>query len=280
MPRVPRVRLGLIGGSGTFALDFPDALGVEGARSVERDLVFATPWGDSPPFRRAVLPGGEEFLACRMHGWRPGVARRAASLQVFWVLREAGVARVVAEGGVGSIDPSLAPGDLVIPDDYLDWTSRRDASLSDDWLLVMRDPLCPELRGLLAHEARRRIDRGRLVERAVAAVTDGRHFESRAEIRALAGMGAQVVGQSLAPEVYLAREIGACYARIEQVVNRAEGVGEDWEHAELEAMFHGRAGFVGRLLVEVLGRVPVERACGCAGLRKPTLLRHDPGSPA
>lgn len=45
----------------------------------------------------------------------------------------------------------------------------------------------------------------------VYAVTDGRHFESPAEVAMLKGH-ADIVGQSLCPEVYLAREISVCYA--------------------------------------------------------------------
>lgn len=276
MAAIPRARLALIGGSGTFALDFPGALADSGVRVLARDLLFSTPFGDAPPMRHVALENGETFLTCRMHGWRPGVTRRAASQQIFWVFREAGVERIVAEGGVGAIDPELAPGDLVVPDDYLDWSLRRDVSLTDDWLLVMRDPLCRKLRELLAQRAGSRPLRGRVRDGGIYAVTDGRHFESRAEVRALAGQGAQVVGQSLAPEIYLAREIGACYAGIHQVVNRAEGVGEDWEHDELREIFHGRAEFMGRLLLDVLRRIPRDNSCSCASLRKPTLIRHDP----
>ena len=59
-----------------------------------------------------------------MHGWRPGVTRRAASQQVFWVFREAEVERILAEGGVGSMREDMAPGDVFIPDDYIDWLNR------------------------------------------------------------------------------------------------------------------------------------------------------------
>ena len=64
-----------------------------------------------------------------MHGWRSGVARGRASQQIFWVLREAGVRTILAEGGVGSLREDLTPGDLVIPHDYIDLSLRKDVSL-------------------------------------------------------------------------------------------------------------------------------------------------------
>ena len=50
-----------------------------------------------------------------MHGWRRGVKRADASLQMFWVFAEAGVRKVIADGGVGSLNHLLDPRDVVIP---------------------------------------------------------------------------------------------------------------------------------------------------------------------
>ena len=266
---------GFIGGSGTFSHDFPGNLSSTLFRQADVNRVFSTPFGESPPFTLLHHAEGQSILACRMHGWRSGVSRRAASQQVFWVFRQAGVRRVFAEGGVGTIHHDWSPGTVVVPDDYLDWSCRRDTSLSDDYLLVMRDPLCPSLRRLLVRTARSRFPASSVVNGGVYAVTDGRHFESRAEVRALTLLGADVIGQSLAPEVYLAREIGACYAGIHQVVNRAEGVGEDWSHKELKAIFHERAPVIRELMIQVLGSPPAQGDCSCRSLRKETLIRPE-----
>jgi len=257
-------------------LDFPPAFLKSKVAIMAEGLVFSTPFGHSPPFKLLRLADGRLLLSCLMHGWRPGISRRSASQQIFWVFREAGVRRVVAEGGVGSIREHYTPGDIVIPDDYIDWSCRRDTCLGDGYLLIMRDPLCPEIRGSLASSARRTLSSGRVIEGGVYAVTDGRHFESRAEVRALGILGADVIGQSLAPEVYLAREIGACYAGVHQVVNRAEGVGDDWSHEELADIFTRRAPTVAEILVEACLSLPASESCHCRELRKETLLRMPP----
>ena len=90
---MPAATRAIIGGSGSQAADFPGDLH-PGARVVERDLVFATPWGDSPPFTLFELDG-LRALHTRMHGWRPGVSRGRASRQVFSVLHRAGVRRIL-----------------------------------------------------------------------------------------------------------------------------------------------------------------------------------------
>ena len=93
---------------------------------VDRDLVFKTPYGTSPPFLLFETAGGRRALTVRLHGWRSGVARGTASRQVFWVLAQAGVKKIFSEAGVGSLNPLLDPRDIVIPDDFVDLTTHRD----------------------------------------------------------------------------------------------------------------------------------------------------------
>ena len=89
---------------------------------------------------------GETVLTVRMHGWRAGVRRADASRQIFWVFEQAGVRNVLVEGGVGVINSDFALRDFIIPDDYIDFSMRKDVSLSDKYLLIMRDPVCPDSR--------------------------------------------------------------------------------------------------------------------------------------
>lgn len=266
---VPRADFAVIGGSGTFAADFPE--GFCGAEVLAAGMVFGTPFGESPPLK-LFAAGGKKVLTVKMHGWRRGVTRAQASRQLFWVLREAGVKKIIAEGGVGAVNHLLKPRDIVLPTDYLDFSLRRDVGLSDDYLLAMRQAVCPRIKKALQEAAAK--EYGRVFDRGIYAVTDGRHFESRAEVAMLRMLGADVVGQSMCPEVYLAREIGACYGRLDIVVNYAEGVVEDWSHEELKDIFYTEGKKIGRVLLEALGNLDLSQECGCAGLRYPTLLKE------
>jgi 5'-methylthioadenosine phosphorylase len=273
MSTVPTCEYAVIGGSSTFSLAFPDDVGDKETRVIEEGLVFETSFGQSPPFTLFELKG-RKVIACRMHGWSKGVTRASASKQVFWVFREAGVKKIIAEGGVGCISPKLKVRDLVIPDDYIDFSLRRDVSLSDDYLLIMREPLCPALRTLLK-KAAEEAGSSQVHHGGVYAVTDGRHFESKAEVTVLLKLGADMVGQSLAPEVYLAREIGACYAGIYQVVNYAEGIRDKWDYEEFREIFSSEAKKIGGIILRTLNYLsdPLP-PCACQSLRKPTLLKE------
>ncbi len=266
---IPLAEKGFIGGSSTFSLEFPDDLDLPYVKTLDRTS-FETPFGRSPEFT-LFLVDEEPVLTVRMHGWRDGVSRANASQQVFWVFEQAQVKTVFAEGGVGSIRKDLAMRQLFIPDDYIDLSLRKDVKLSDKYLLVMRDPFCPELTSIL-EKAAVGFEPDRRIGKGVYAVTEGRHFESRAEVRMIEKIGGDVVGQTVCPEVYLAREIGACYAGIYLVVNRAEGVGEDWEHEELKEIFYKEAPTIGGIIIKAL-RTKRSISCNCGKLRKETLLK-------
>ena len=268
---IPRADYAVVGGSGTLSSDFPRNLPDEDVKILEDNLYFETPYGKSPSMRLFCV-GEKRVLTVRMHGWRSGVTRADASRQVFWVFREAGVKRIISEGGVGTVNKLLDLRDFIIPDDYLDLSVRKDVMLDGRYLLVMRDALCPEMREALIKATKKRFT-GRVFTRGTYAVTDGRHFESPAEVAMMSGH-ADIVGQSIAPEVYLAREIGACYAGLYFTVNYGEGIRKAWSHHDMADIFYDDAPMIGEIILETIRTVAADdRHCECLSLRKETLLK-------
>jgi 5'-methylthioadenosine phosphorylase len=273
---IPAATFGICGGSGTLSFEFPAALDDERVTVLAEDLVFDTPFGRSPTFTHFEVAGEDgprRALAVKMHGWRRGVKRADASLQVFWVFHEAGVKKVLADGGVGSLNHLLDPRDVVLPTDFIDLTVKQDIYVRGDHLLIMRKPICPALHERLFAAASPVFDR--VFRRGTYLVTDGPRFESVAEVDYMKRLGGDIIGQSLAPEVFLARDIGACYAGIYMVVNYGEGVVREWEHAELSQIFFDESAAVARCVLDAVATAPVEQeSCGCMELRKPSLLRY------
>ena len=269
--KIPQADYAVVGGSGTLSSNFPANLPDEDVTILADDLHFDTPYGQSPAFRLFSV-GEKKVLTCRMHGWRSGVTRADASRQVFWTFREAGVKRIISEGGVGTVNKLLDLRDFIIPDDYLDLSVRKDVMLDGRYLLIMRDALCPEMRQALIESTKKRFD-GRVFIRGTYAVTDGRHFESPAEVAMMNGQ-ADIVGQSIAPEVYLAREIGACYAGLYFTVNYGEGIRAKWSHQDMADIFYDDAPMIGAIILETIRNVDADdRHCECLSLRKETLLK-------
>lgn len=272
---IPKVTLAIIGGSSTLSINFPEDLKRDDVIVLKDNLKFSTPYGESPSFK-LIKVNGNEILTCKMHGWRPGITTRAiASKQVFWVFQQAGVKKIVAEGGVGSINRLLNLRDIVIPDDYIDHSMRQDVGFNGPHLMVMRDPICPEISSALKNSSEVHLmeTERKVFNRGVYVNTDGRHFESRAEVQMFKTWFADIVGQSIAPEVYLAREIGACYAGVYMVVNFAEGIIKDWEHSELKEIFYNESETIGNILLDTIKKLPHhQEGCKCKTYRKNTLL--------
>ena len=269
--KIPAAAYAVVGGSGTLSSNFPANLPDEDVEILADNLRFDTPYGESPAMRLFRV-GEKRVLTVKMHGWRSGVTRADASRQVFWVFREAGVKRIISEGGVGTVNKLLDLRDFIIPDDYLDLSVRKDVMLDGRYLLVMRDALCPEMRKALIAATKKRFD-GRVFTRGTYAVTDGRHFESPAEVAMMNGH-ADIVGQSICPEVYLAREIGACYAGLYFTVNYGEGLKEKWSHKDMADIFYDDAPMIGEIILETIRTIDAEEHhCECQSLRKETLLK-------
>lgn len=211
--------IAIIGGSG---LDRFDELWV-----LERSCI-KTSWGPtSGPLTRGTLNGVEVIFLPRhgdMHQLPPHRINYRANIAA---LKEFGVTRVIAVNAVGAIDQAIAVGDLVVPDQLIDYTWGRAHSFYDAEEAVLRHidftwPFTQSLRQqLLACAA----SCGLAVrDGATYAVTQGPRLETAAEIRKLAGDGCHLVGMTSMPEAALAREAGLAYASLALAVNSAAGM--------------------------------------------------------
>ena len=271
---VPAAEFGICGGSGSLSFDFPAALDDARVTVLGEGLEFDTPFGRSPAFTHFRVHGdrgSRDALAIRMHGWRRGVKRGDASLQAFWVFHEAGVRKVIADGGVGSLNHLLDPRDVLIPNDFIDLSVKQDIYVRGDHLLIMRQPVCPDLAAHL-HAGACEASFPRVFQRGTYLVTDGPRFESVAEVDYMKRLGGDVIGQSLAPEVFLARDIGACFAGIYIVVNYGEGVVRQWEHAEMKSIFFDESRAIASIVLDTVAAADLAADCGCMEHRKPSML--------
>ncbi|MDO9107768.1 MAG: MTAP family purine nucleoside phosphorylase [Coriobacteriia bacterium] len=270
---IPHAEFGICGGSGSLSFAFPAALDDPRVELIAEDLHFDTPFGQSPAFTHFAVTGPHgrrEALAIKMHGWRRGIKREDASLEAFWVFHEAGVRKIIADGGVGSLNHLLDPRDVMVPNDFIDLTVKQDIYVRGDHLLIMRQPICPDLASHLYAGASERFSR--VFARGTYLVTDGPRFESVAEIDYMKRLGGDVIGQSLAPEVFLSRDIGACYAGVYIVVNYGEGVVKEWEHAEMKSIFFDESESIARIVLDVIADADLHVSCGCSELRRPSML--------
>ncbi|RIY00249.1 S-methyl-5'-thioadenosine phosphorylase [Aureimonas flava] len=187
-----------------------------------------------------------------------------------WALRELGVESIISQNAIGSVNPAIRPGDIVISDDFLDRTRARPQSLfdgSDCWVRVdFTDPFCPRLRADLIAAAKAHSER--VIERGVFVCTEGPRFETPAEIRAFQREGGDIVGTPMVPEVVFAREAEMCFASIAPVINFGAGMAPAVVHFGPGSMndTYYRGGLhdlIERTLIAAIGSVSPDRTCNC-----------------
>jgi 5'-deoxy-5'-methylthioadenosine phosphorylase len=221
--------LAIIGGSGLTRLS---------TLAVAHREVVRTPYGEpSSALVFGQLAGRDVvFLARHGHGHTipPHRVNYRANL---WALKHRGVDTILAVASVGAIASDCAPGDLVLPDQLIDYTSGREGTFFDgeDRSVVHVDfthPYSAELRerclvaaraaGLPVHDG------------GVYGAVSGPRLETAAEIDRMERDGATLVGMTGMPEAVLARELGIAYAVIAVIVNHAAGRGESAQTVSIE----------------------------------------------
>jgi 5'-methylthioadenosine phosphorylase len=201
--------IGIIGGTG-----LGDAL----AEHLE-DVEFCdieTPFGE-PSTAICVGKLGEKQIAFlnrhgKGHKLSPSEVPFAANI---FALKKLGVHTVIGSGAVGSLREAIAPGDLVIVDQLIDKTFKRQNSFFEGYGAVHcegAEPVCGRVREILADTAKG-IDIKTHPEGTYVCM-EGPQFSTRAESLMHRAWGGDLIGMTAMPEAKLAREAQICYGLI------------------------------------------------------------------
>lgn len=250
-------KLGIIGGSGLYALD-----ALEDARWV----TVESPWGEPSD---AVLTGhiGDVELAFlprhgRGHVVPPHLLNARANIDV---LKRLGCTDVLAVSAVGSLQEDFAPGEFVAVDQFIDRTKGRPSTFFESGMVAhvpMADPVCPRLTGLAVAAARAA---GAVVhEGATYLAMEGPQFSTRAESLLYRSWGCGVIGMTACPEAKLAREAELPYALLAMVTDydcwrpSDSGAG-DVDVAEIIRVMHANAEIARAAVVALVRSLPAVR---------------------
>lgn len=203
--------VGIIGGTGIYEI-------VEMGSDLERK-VLQTPYGKSPEMIVFNLHGNEVVFMSRHsvgHAYPPHMINYPANI---WALKTMGVESIIATNAVGSMYQSIKPGDLVVPNDFLDFTRLRKNTFYDERTVHVdvTEPYCPQIRGILNRS-------GKVLNEGIYVCTEGPRFETGAEVQMYRQLGGTVVGMTGLPEAVLARELEMCYASVCTVSNYAASI--------------------------------------------------------
>ena len=244
--------LGIIGGTGLAQIN---------CLQITRREIARTPYGEaSQPIIFGNLAGAQVVFLAR-HGAGHTIPPHAVNYRAnIWALHAAGVKNLLAIATVGGITSNLKAGDIVLPDQIIDYTHGRKTTYHDGIELPVKhidftEPYSAQLRQICM-QAASNINQP-LLENGVYACVQGPRLETAAEINRLERDGATLVGMTGMPEAALARELGLHYAALCPVVNQAAGRGESSNGINFASISENLAHTMQRIctLIEEIARV-------------------------
>jgi len=204
------VKIGIIGGSG---LDNPDIL--KDAEDIDVDTLYGKP---SSPLKIGKIHDIDVVLIARHgreHTIPPTQINFRANIQA---LKDQGCSHILATTACGSLREKIDRGDLVILDQFIDFTRLRKISFFEKFTpgdmkhTPMADPYSEELRNILIETA---MELNIKHHKTGTVVTiEGPRFSTRAESKMFRIWGADVINMSIATETILANEAGIPYAAV------------------------------------------------------------------
>jgi 5'-methylthioadenosine phosphorylase len=260
-------RVGVIGGSGLYQ--------IEGLQHV-KELDLSTPFGKpSDKFIQGSL-GETELLFLPRHGrghrWLPTEINFRANI---FGMKKLGVERIISVSAVGSLQEKIAPGHVVIPDQFIDRTTQRVSTFFGKGLVAhvsLADPFCKELSAELAKAA---TTVGATIHQSGTYLCmEGPQFSTRAESHLYRGWGADIIGMTNLQEAKLAREAEICFATLALATdydcwNESAG---DVEIDHVLAVLQQNVNLAKKTIGQVIENLSRARSCSCASALKTAII--------
>ena len=246
-------KIGMIGGSGLEKLNIFDN---------PEEIEMQTPYGNpSSSFLKGVCNNNEIYILSRhgrSHSIPPTQVNNRANIQAF---KQLACDCIFATTACGSLREEIERGDIVIPDQFIDFTVHRIKTFYDTFIpgqlghSAMPDPFSEKLRKLLIETATEL--QLKFHPKGVVVTIEGPRFSTRAESNMFRLLGADVINMSIAPEAALANEAGIPYAAIALSTDydswKQDEVPVTWE--DVLKVFEENVKNVTNLMVHALAKV-------------------------
>jgi len=247
-------KIAIIGGTG---LDDPKFF------KKEREFKIKTPFGfPSAPIEIGDFWGKKVAFLARhgeKHQFPPHKVPQRANL---WALKKLGVERIIGICAVGSLKENFKPGDIVIPDQFIDFTKKREYTFYDYKAVhvSLADPFCENLRSLFFNEAKKA--KIPIHKTGTYFCIEGPRFSTRAESKFFRNF-ADIIGMTLIPEVILAKEQAMCYLSLAAVTDYDVWAEHPVSAGEVHKTMKSNLDKVKKLLEFTIPKIGEKRNCLC-----------------
>ena len=261
--------LGIIGGSGLY--QFPELVEVD---TLEIDTPYGKP--SSPIVVGKLIGKTVAFLA--RHGLGHCIPPTEVNYRAnIYALKSLGINQVVSISACGSLRDDYSPGDIIIPDQLVDFTRSRERSFFGKGLVVhigVADPFCPNLSSMLYDAV---INTGVSTKKGGTLITiEGPRFSTKGESNLYRAWGMSIIGMTASPEAFLAREAEMCYSTMAHVTDY-----DVWHIAE-EAVsvdmvvktLMKNTSIAQKAIKNLVENLPYDTSCSCKNALKDAIITN------
>ena len=241
-----------------------------------REIAVQTPFGKpSDKLVRGRL-GNAELIFLPRHGRGHRLLPTEVNFRAnIFALKKLGVERIISVSAVGSLQENIAPGHLVIPDQFIDRTTQRPSTFFGKGLVAhvgLADPFCKHLSGVLVESAR--AEKAQVHAGGTYLCMEGPQFSTRAESRLYRSWNAHVIGMTNLQEAKLAREAEICFGTLALATDFDcwnDGAG-DVEIEHVLAVLKSNVDLAQRTIRRAVGELAEARTCACASALKDAII--------
>ncbi len=261
------ITLGVIGGSGLYQMS-----GIEGGEWVN----VTTPFGDPSDDYFVGEMSGVKVVFLPRHGRGHCLLPSELNFRAnIYGMKKLGVERLIAVSAVGSLKKEIAPGHLILPDQFIDRTRGRISTFFGRGIVAhvaFADPMCGDLIQLLVGASRS--SSATVHVGGTYVCMEGPQFSTRAESFLYRSWGADVIGMTNLQEAKLAREAEICFATLALATdydcwNTEAG---DVMIEEILAVLNRNVATAQHIIAQVIPQLPATRACVCGHALKDAII--------
>ncbi|XP_074645012.1 S-methyl-5'-thioadenosine phosphorylase-like [Tubulanus polymorphus] len=227
------VKIGIIGGTG---LDDPSVL------ESRQELTVSTPFGNPSDVLITGTISGVQCVLLARHGRKHSVLPTDVNYRAnIWALKQQGCTHLLVTTACGSLQKEMVPKDIVVLDQFIDRTTKRQQTFYDGkpgspagiLHIPMAEPFCPQTRAILSKSAD---ELGVKTHPSGTMVTiEGPRFSSKAESKLFHSWGADCINMTTVPEVVLAQEAGIRYGALGLVTDYDSWM-DDIPHVDVQSV--------------------------------------------
>lgn len=204
--------IGIIGGSGLYKM--------EGLKIIKEEKI-KTPFGEpSDNFILGELEGKDVVFLPR-HGRHHSILPSEINFKAnIYGMKLLGVKRIISVSAVGSLKENLGISNVVLPDQFIDWTKHRKSTFFGEGIaghISFSHPVCPKLLDWL-EEGCKKVN-AVFHKGGTYLCMEGPQFSTLSESKLYRSFGIDIIGMTNAQEAKLSREAEICYATMAWVTD-------------------------------------------------------------